>query len=330
MFEYGKTHALRVLDEAESFIKKNLCALSEDDLCGVETFVAEYLWMRETYSRLLAIWPGRKYRRNERTVLLQRFRELVPDLSFTASLERESGDCCSLNQRDWIVCDAYDTEPEDFLVMGYTDYIDVGWPCVNDDGIISPEAIIILDNLSEYMLSGKRLYRLGELIAKEQIRRERNKYLCDVLSYALEHKEEILADDSLYMMKIPTCESGSSISGKLLFPIGALLESWEKCPDFHLDDGSNVVSFGGGLSGLCIGESVNLQTGEVIGHKGMTRNGKTITWQFLVAITAPFRARAKRLFNAGVIPKDFSQIIPIPGEVKTYRNQTYIRRKKRH
>ena len=84
MFEYGKTHALRVLDEAESFIKKNLCALSEDDLCGVETFVAEYLWMRETYSRLLAIWPGRKYRRNERTVLLRRFRELVPDLSFSA------------------------------------------------------------------------------------------------------------------------------------------------------------------------------------------------------------------------------------------------------
>ena len=101
---------------------------------------------------------------------------------------------CHRNQSghgDWIVCDAYDAdedyiEAEDFLVIGYTDHIDVGWPRVNDEGIISPEAIIILDNLSEYMLSGKRLYRLGELIAKEQIRRERNKYLCDVLSYALE------------------------------------------------------------------------------------------------------------------------------------------------
>ena len=224
------------------------------------------------------------------------------------------GDCCSLNQRDWVVCDAYDAngdyiEAEDFLVMGYTDYIYVGWPRVNDEGIISPEAIIILDNLTEYIWKGRRLHRLGELIAKEQIRRERNKYLCDVLSYALEHKEEILADDSLYLMEIPTCQSGSSISGKLLFPVGALLESWDNCPDFHLDDGSNVVSFGGGLSGLCIGESVNLRTGEVIGYKGLFRNGKTITWQYLVSITAPYRARAKRLFIAGVVPKEFDQII---------------------
>lgn len=134
-----------------------------------------------------------------------------------------------------------------------------------------------------------------------------------------------MADDGSYMMEIPTCQSGSSLSGKLLFPVGAMLECWENCPDFHLDDGSLVVSFGGGLSSLCIGESVNLQTGDVISHKGMTKNGKPMSWQHLANVSAPFRTRAERLFRSGVTPKDISRIKPIPREVMTCRKQINVR-----
>ena len=139
------------------------------------------------------------------------------------------------------------------------------------------------------------------------------------------HKHLQMADDGSYMTEIPTCQSGSSLSGKLLFPVGAMLECWENCPDFHLDDGSLVVSFGGGLSGLCIGESINLQTGDVISHKGMTKNGKPMSWQHLANVSAPFRTRAERLFRSEVTPKDIRRIKPIPREGMTYRKQINVR-----
>ena len=191
-------------------------------------------------------------------------------------------------------------------------------------GVIFEAQAFIKDN--QHRLPGDSL---SEDDFYAELRRIRNRYLKDLFSYALEHKDRIFSDGSLYLVKIPTSHCGSSISGKMVFPLGALLESWENCPDFRLDDGSRIISFGGHISGAFIGESIHLDSGEVTEHMGLTLQGKPVSWQHFADLTRPYRAKAIRLLKAGIIPRSADELLPRPEEVKSFPEDTRCRKIKR-
>ena len=171
-FEYDRELAVNLLLEAKEDLLENLSQLPNDDIWG-EPFNAEFLWMRETYLRLLTVWPGRRYGLDETEVLVSRFVTLTPDVECSSQIA-DSGICIDLHHRSWIIREGQTDsfEPSGYLVMGYTDLIGVGWPCINNEGLISPEAIIVLDHLSGLIWAGDHLARLGDILTAENEKRE--------------------------------------------------------------------------------------------------------------------------------------------------------------
>lgn len=148
----------------------------------------------------------------------------------------------------------------------------------------------------------------------ERLRTVRNEYLREVLAEVSEHKGKYINDERLYTIEIPTCSSGSSVSGTMFFPIGAMLECWENCPEFRLAGGSYIIHWSGGLSGLAIGESYNPLTGEI--KPFSTSKENPLPWSGLALASAPYRNKAVRLISVGVVPESPAVIRPVPEEVK--------------
>ena len=153
----------------------------------------------------------------------------------------------------------------------------------------------------------------------ERLSLVRNEYLREVLAEVPEHKDRFISDERLYTMDIPTCGSGSSVSGKMFFPVGAMLECWENCPEFRLADGSYFIHWSGGLSGLAVGESYNPLTGEI--KPFSTSRENPLPWSGLALACAPYRQKAARLISGGVVPESISVLRPVPEEVKVLGKQ---------
>lgn len=329
MFKYDKKTALTLFNEAKEYIKNNLNTFDNDDVWGGD-FNAECLLVRETYRRLLRLWPGRKYSPREIGTLLDEFKRVDTARVVKEGVGGMSNPVFSLRNRTWLVDYAHGEwgNELDYLILCYTDLIDVGWVDLDIDGIISPEAIIVLDDLSEYMWKGKTLERIGDLLAKEDLQRERNAYLKRFIEYTLENPELFISDAALYTMEIPTCHSGNSMAGKLFFPIGAMLECWGDCPDFRLADGVLVIHWSGAPSGVCAGETYDPSTGVI--RTFFSGKDNSLSWGVLTAASTPYRRKACKYRDSGVQPKDINEVFPMPDAIKHYRDNTWIRARKRH
>lgn len=169
----------------------------------------------------------------------------------------------------------------------------------------------------------RRISRAARAAATERelvlCRIARNEYLREILAEVSEHKSRFLGNERLYTMEIPTCCSGSSVSGKMFFPVGAMLECWENCPEFRLADGSYIIHWSGGLSGLTVGESYNPLTGEI--KPFSTSRENPLPWSGLALASAPYRQKATRLISVGIVPESPTVIRPVPEEVKALGNR---------
>jgi hypothetical protein len=150
----------------------------------------------------------------------------------------------------------------------------------------------------------------------DNARMERDSKLSVFVRMVWNKRDDFLSDERKYLINIPTCESGTSFSGPFYFPIGTMLECWENCPEFTLEDGSKIFRWGGGLS-ITFGEAINLDTGVIIKY---TRNSDNLfpKWQTLAEVSTPYRRKAHQLISQGWQPIDDQELIDILPALRRY------------
>jgi len=114
------------------------------------------------------------------------------------------------------------------------------------------------------------------------------------------HKEEILSNPGKYISEFPDCVSGTSFSGPLFLPIGAILECWINCPEFRLSDGRYILRFASGLSGATHGEAISLKSGKITEWScpSLGANSRSA----LIRCSEPYRRKAALYVESGILP----------------------------
>lgn len=80
---------------------------------------------------------------------------------------------------------------------------------------------------------------------------------------AWKDRDRILSDEELYGQELDWKSSGGSFCGSLPMPVGLILECWLDGGPFILPDGRRIFQFSGGLSGVCTGSAIDMNTGEI-------------------------------------------------------------------
>lgn len=305
-----KKRALGVLSEVEKDIK-GIIARLPDDRVFEGLFAAECLLMQETYKRLLDIWPGKTWLRSEEDRLVEEFRSVCPSLrKFDSTCD--VADCgISLFNRGWCFLkwenDAKGYPFEiDNMGLGYTDLYEAGWARIDNDHIISPKAVAFIDVMTSYFTNDKRLRKVSALLDQEEKTRERRNRISEILLAAWNNKGMVLQDNRMYVTEMPDCVSGTSFSGPIYFPLGAILESWINCPEFKLPDGRHVIRFASGLSNVSKGEAIKLETGKISEFEAPDASH---TRAALVNSSAPYRYKAAQLIKSGILPLTKEELI---------------------
>lgn len=171
--------ALGICQQASVDIRRDATFLSEDELFSGDDFNAELLLMQVTYRRLLDIFPGRKYDYCEKDALM---RDIVETSPGTILKPFTLGDDCSLvdfsfslKNRRWCAYDEKQVlypQNDGYIHMGYTDLYDIGWPEINPDAVLSPRAIVLMDEISPWMWGRHRLRKIVKVLDAELKRRE--------------------------------------------------------------------------------------------------------------------------------------------------------------
>ena len=188
---------------------------------------------------------------------------------------------------------ANEPQPEDFHEKH-------PWCNIEGDEPISGNAVAFVEYLEIYFNNGERLRRISRFRDKEIGERKRKYSLSEIFLRAWRLRDQYISTPEMYVRKLVGCDSGTSFSGPLYFPIGAILECWINCPEFRLDDGRFVIRCGSGLSGFTSGEAINLNTGNISSYECSAYSPHSRSNLF--AASEQYRRKAVDYLKSGVLP----------------------------